>query len=213
MNKKNDILNELCGKKIVAVLRSSNEEEAVKVAESCIKGGVDLIEITFSVPKADDVIKKIKTKLGDKCRIGAGTVLDVSTARIAIVAGAEFIVSPTFDIEVAKLCNSYFVPYIPGCMTVNEIFEATKYGVELIKLFPACQFTPNYIKNINAPLPNVKVMVTGGIDINNISEWLSAGATAIGIGGNLTTVKNGNYDFIAEVAKQYTEKIKGSISK
>lgn len=106
------------------------------------------------------------------------------------------------------MCNRYGIPYIPGCMTVNEIAKALQYGVDIVKLFPASEFKPGFIKAVNAPLPQVNVMVTGGVNMDNAEEWIKAGAVAVGVGGNLTTVKDENYDAITEVAKKYLEKVK-----
>lgn len=209
MIKKHETIREIMDKGVIAVLRSETEEKAIKVANACLKGGVNIIEITFSVPHADKVISTLKDKLkGIDVVIGAGTVVDAITARIAILAGAEFIVAPTFDKDVAIICNTYGIPYVPGCMTVNEMKEAIKYGVDIIKLFPADQFSSRYIKNIKAPLPQVNVMVTGGINVENTQEWIRNGAVAVGVGGNLTTVKNDDYGSIEKVAAEYIEQVK-----
>lgn len=209
MIKKYETIRKIIDTGVVAVLRSETEEKAEKVANACLNGGVDIIEITFSVPSADRVIAHLRKRFnGKNVIIGAGTVLDAVTARIAILAGAEFIVGPTFDKEVAFMCNTYGVPYIPGCMTVNEMAEAIKYGVDIIKLFPVDQFTPGYIKNIKAPLPQINVMVTGGVNLENSAQWIKNGAVAIGVGGNLTKVKNDNYEDIEKVATQYIEQVK-----
>lgn len=208
MIKKFRTINKIINNGIVAVMRSKSEEEAEKVTDACIKGGIDIVEITFSVPDADKVIKNLKYKFGNSVIIGAGTVLDIVSARLAILAGAEFIVAPTFDKEIAKLCNTYDIPYIPGCMTINEMIEAKKYGIDIIKLFPGDQFGIGYINSIKAPLPQMNIMVTGGINLENIEKWIKGGVIAVGIGGNLTNVREENYDEIMKTAKEYTEKIK-----
>lgn len=207
MIKKIKILKEMIDNGIVAVLRASNQNEAESVTKECINGGVKLIEITFSTPEADIVIKNLKKKFQDSIIIGAGTVLDEVTARIAILAGAEFIVAPNFNKEVALICNMYGIPYIPGCMTVNEIVESMKYGVDIVKLFPANQFGFEYIKSLKAPLPQVNFMVTGGINLENVNKWIESGAAIVGIGGNLTSVKNNDYSNISELAKKYIREI------
>lgn len=208
MLKKYKVLEEIQKLGIIAVLRSKNENQAIKVVDACVEGGINVIEITFSVPGADNVIKTINTgKNKEKIILGAGTVLDAPTARLAILAGAEFIVAPTFDKEVAFLCNQYGVPYIPGCMTVNEINIAMRYGVDVVKLFPASEYKPGFIKAIKAPLPQSNIIVTGGVNIDNTKDWIAAGAMAVGIGGNLTTVKDENYQEITEVAKGYCEEV------
>ena len=117
--------------------------------------------------------------------IGAGTVLDATTARLAIVAGAEYIVSPSFDEETAKICNLYQVPYLPGCMTITEMKEALKSGADIIKLFPGSVYGPSVISAFKAPLPQLNIMPTGGVSLENMAEWFAAGVTAVGVGGNL----------------------------
>lgn len=206
---KYEILKKIIENGVVAIVRSKTIKEAKEVSEACFNGGINTIEITFSVPGADEVIKTLKSDSYLKdIIVGAGTVLDVTTARIAILAGADFIVGPTFDKEIAFLCNMYKIPYIPGCMTVNEIFEATKYGVDIIKLFPSDQFNPSYIKSIKAPLPQVNFMVTGGINIENVEPWIKNGAQAVGVGGNLTNIKDGNTEAITNLAQKYIEEVK-----
>lgn len=207
MKRKYEVLKTMEDLGVIAVLRSESEEQALKVVEACFKGGVRLIEITFSVPGADGAIKKAKAAFPDGI-IGAGTVLDTTACRLAILAGAEFIVGPTFDEEVAMMCNQYGIAYIPGCMTVNEMAKALKYGVDVVKLFPASEYKTGFIKAVKTPLPQLSVMVTGGVNMDNAEEWIRAGAIAVGIGGNLTTVKDGNFAAITEVATQYIEKVR-----
>lgn len=211
MNNKVTVLQEMSSSKLIAVLRSDSVEKAEKTAEACVKGGIRLIEITFSVPNADDVIKNlVAAHQGQNVIVGAGTVLDVQTARAAIIAGARFVVAPNFDKDTAVLCNRYSVPYIPGCMTVNEILHAVECGCDIIKMFPASQFGYEFIRAVNAPLPDVRFLVTGGIGVSNLSEWIKAGAVCAGIGGNLTTVKDGNYDQVTKLAQQYCQIISES---
>lgn len=209
MIKKYETIKNIIDTGVIAVLRSETEIKAEKVANACLNGGVDIIEITFSVPNADKVIAHLRKEFsGKKFVIGAGTVLDAITARVAILAGAQFIVGPTFDKDVAFMCNTYGIPYIPGCMTVNEMAEAIKYGVDIIKLFPVNQFSPRYIKDIKAPLPQINIMVTGGVNLENSAQWIKSGAVAIGVGGNLTKVVDENYKDIEEVAAKYVEQVK-----
>ena len=216
MTSRSSIINAMkeCG--VIAVLRSKNQEEATSVARSCLKGGIKLIEITFSTPGADQVIASLsRSEEFSNAVIGAGTVLDAPTARLAIIAGAKFIVAPTFDKEVAKICNLYAVPYVPGVMTINETLEALKYGLEVVKLFPGSEFKPGFIKALHGPIPQVDVMATGGVNVQNTAEWISAGAIAVGVGGNLTTVKEGQlvdkqgvFEDIVSTAMSYVEAVK-----
>ena len=140
--------------------------------------------------------------------IGAGTVLDATTARLAIMAGAAFIVSPCFDIETAKICNLYQIPYLPGCMTINEMKEALKAGADIVKLFPGSAFGPKIVGAFKAPLPQLNIMPTGGVSLENMADWFKAGVVAVGVGGNLLApLKNEDYPAITKVAGQYMAKL------
>lgn len=197
-----------CG--VVAVVRADSKEEAVNISDACIKGGVYGIEITFTVQGADEVIKELTAKYENdgKVVIGAGTVLDATTARIAILAGAQFIVSPGFDEETAKLCNLYQIPYMPGCMTITEMKRALEYGVDIIKLFPGSALGPDFVKAVKAPLPQVNIMPTGGVSLDNVDRWINNGCVAVGVGGNLVApAKTGDFDKITEYASEYVKKV------
>ncbi|WBW50209.1 bifunctional 2-keto-4-hydroxyglutarate aldolase/2-keto-3-deoxy-6-phosphogluconate aldolase [Peptoniphilus equinus] len=189
---------------IVAVVRGNSAEEALEYAEGCIDGGIDIIEITFTIPNAIEVLKTLQSSL-QGATIGAGTVLDAVTARLAIMAGAQFIVSPAFDEDVAKLCNRYQVPYMPGCLSVNEILKALEYGVDVIKVFPGSAVGPDYIKAVHGPLPHVNLMPTGGVSLENIDEWFRRGVFAVGVGSNLVS---GSKEDIAGKAEAYLEAIR-----
>jgi 2-dehydro-3-deoxyphosphogluconate aldolase / (4S)-4-hydroxy-2-oxoglutarate aldolase len=200
-----------CG--VVAVVRADSKEEAVKISEACVEGGIKGIEVTFTVQGADEVIRELASfyKGNSDVVIGAGTVLDATTARIAILAGAEFVVSPAFDAETAKLCNLYQVPYMPGCMTITEIKQALEAGVDIVKLFPGNAFGPDFVKSLKAPLPQVNIMPTGGVDLNNVEQWIKNGCVAVGVGGNLIApAKTGEYNKITEYAKQYVAKVQAA---
>jgi 2-dehydro-3-deoxyphosphogluconate aldolase / (4S)-4-hydroxy-2-oxoglutarate aldolase len=200
-----------CG--VVAVVRADTKEEAVTISEACVRGGIKGIEVTFTVKEADEVIKELASiyKERNDVVIGAGTVLDSTTARIAILAGAQFVVSPSFDEETAKLCNLYQVPYMPGCMTITEMKRALESGVDIVKLFPGNNFGPDFIKGVKAPLPQVNIMPTGGVSLENVDQWIKNGCVAVGVGGNLLApAKTGDYDLITEYAKQYVEKVKAA---
>ena len=193
---------------VVAVVREDSQKRAIEAARAVIKGGIKGIEVTFSVPQADQVIAQLKEEYQNDSIvvIGAGTVLDAVTARLAILAGAEFIVSPCFDQATAEMCNSYQVPYMPGCMTITEMQQAMKSGADIVKLFPANNFTPQMIKAAKAPLPHVNIMPTGGVNLENIAAWKQAGAIVVGVGGNLFKgVKDENYELVSQTAKQYIE--------
>lgn len=197
-----------CG--LVAVVRADNAEQAIKIADACIAGGVAGIEITFTVPGAVDVIKALADRYkSGEIIIGAGTVLDPETARAAILAGAQYIVSPSFNAETIKLCNRYQIPVMPGCMTLREIVEAMESGADIIKIFPGEAFGPSFVKAVKGPLPQTPVMPTGGVGLENVAEWIKAGCVAVGVGGKLTGgAKTGDYQSITDIAKQFIEKIR-----
>lgn len=209
--KKLEVLTKISECGVVAVVRADTTEEAVRISEACVKGGILGIEVTFTIDNAEAVIKELASFYANNAKValGAGTVLDAATARIAILAGAQFIVSPCFDAETAKLCNLYQVPYMPGCMTITEMKQALEHGADIIKLFPGNAFGPEFIKAVKAPLPQVNMMPTGGVSLDNIGQWIQNGCVAVGVGGNLVApAKTGNYEKITEIASQYVEKVK-----
>ena len=210
--KKYDLLNKVVESGVVAVVRASSADDAIKISEACIAGGINAIEVTFTVDYAHDVIKGLKQKF-NKCElvIGAGTVLDSETARVAILNGADFIVSPGFDLESAKLCNRYQVPYLPGCVTITEIVRAMEAGCDVVKLFPGSLAGPSYVKAVKGPLPHANIMPTGGVSLSNVAEWIKAGVVAVGVGGELTApAKKGEYDKVTENAKAFVEAVKAA---
>ncbi|MGT2785160.1 bifunctional 2-keto-4-hydroxyglutarate aldolase/2-keto-3-deoxy-6-phosphogluconate aldolase [Streptococcus merionis] len=191
---------------IIAVLRAENEILATKMVHAIVKGGMKAIELTFSTPNVDQVVRQLKAE-DESLLLGVGTVLDAVSARIAIFAGADFIVSPSFDIETAQLCNLYRIPYLPGCVSMTEITTALRYGVDIIKLFPGSLVGPDYIKAVKAPLPQVNIMPTGGVNFGNIDQWFAAGAVAVGIGGALSTVEGDDFASLTQLAQQYTNRL------
>lgn len=195
---------------VVAVVRGDSAEESYKTAVASIKGGVTNIELAFTAPHADQTIQKLSEEYADDPTvvIGAGTVLDVSTARMAIVAGAQFIVSPAFDKEVAKLSNLYQIPYLPGCATPTEIQKAMSYGADIIKVFPANIVGLDFFGSItNGPYPQANLMPSGGVNLDNMADWFDRGAVMVSAGGNLTRpAKTGDFDQVTAIAKQYHEK-------
>jgi len=202
-------INRIKENRVVGVIRGSSYEEALEICHACIEGGLTSIEVTFTTPDAEKVINDLSSIYGDKALIGAGTVLDLETTKLAISNGSKYIVSPGFDEESAKFCLESNIPYFPGCMTITEMMNAKKYGVEVIKLFPGSVFGPSFIKAVKGPLPEIEIMPTGGVNLDNIHEWFSAGVVAVGIGGALTSpAKTGDYKKITEVAKEYMKKAK-----
>lgn len=207
--KKSQILARLEAAGVVAVVRENNTASALEATKAVVAGGIHGLEVTFSVPNADQVIAKLKEiyQADQAVVVGAGTVLDAVTARLAIMAGAEFVVSPSFDQATAELCNLYQVPYLPGCMTITEMQRAMISGAEVVKLFPANNFDPQFIKSVQAPLHQINLMPTGGINLANLLAWKQAGALMVGVGGNLFKgVADQDYEKVTETAREYMAK-------
>lgn len=202
-----------CG--LVAVVRAESSEQAVKIAEACAAAGVAGIEITFTVPGAAEVIRDCAKNFNNgEIIVGAGTVMDAETARTAILAGAQYVVSPYFNADTVSLCNRYRVPVMPGAMTIKEVVEAMQSGADIVKVFPGELFGPAFIKAVRGPIPYAKMMPTGGVSLDNVDEWIKAGAVAVGVGGNLTAgAKKGDYASITRIAAEFIAKIKDARAK
>ncbi|MCJ7842155.1 bifunctional 4-hydroxy-2-oxoglutarate aldolase/2-dehydro-3-deoxy-phosphogluconate aldolase [Lederbergia sp. NSJ-179] len=205
------ILNRLEQAGVIAVVRGETKEEALKASHAIVKGGMKGIELTFTVPQADEAIGELVEmyKNQPEVVIGAGTVLDAITARLAIMAGAQYIVSPSFDPDTAEICNLYQIPYLPGCMTITEMKTALKSGVDIIKLFPGSAYGPSIVGALKAPMPQLNIMPTGGVSLENMEDWFNAGVVTVGVGGNLLApAKTGDFDKVTEMAQQYMEKFR-----
>ncbi len=195
-----------CG--IVAVVRSNDSSQLVEVCKALVDGGVDVAEITFTVPGALEVLAAVKKKLGDKLLLGAGTVLDTETARAAILAGAEYLVSPTLNLDVIRLAKRYGKMIMPGVYTPTEALTAWEAGADILKVFPAEIVGPAFFKAMKGPLPQLRLMPTGGVDLNTASSFLEAGAVCLGIGSQLIepkAVAAGDFGRIASLARQYRQ--------
>jgi len=193
-----------CG--IVAVVRASQNDHLVEAAQALADGGVTVVEITMSVPNALDVLRQVRQALGDRVLLGAGTVLDAETARAVLLAGAEFIVAPTLNLDVIRLCRRYDKLVIPGAFTPTEILTAWEAGADIVKVFPAEVLGPAFFKALRGPLPQIRLMPTGGVDLTTAADFLKAGACCLGIGGQLVEPKaiaERNFDRIRELARQY----------
>lgn len=212
MSKKLETLKKITDVGVVAVVRAESAEQAIKIAEACREGGIPAIEITFTVPYADEVIRELsKAYKGGEMIVGAGTVLDAETARIAILAGAQYIVSPCLDEETIKLCNRYQIPVMPGCVTIKEMVTAMELGADVIKVFPGEMVGPGYIKAVKGPLPQAPLMPTGGVSLDNAAEWIKNGCVAVGVGGSLTAgAKTGDYAAVTETAKKFVGAVKSA---
>ena len=183
-----DVIKKIQEIGVVAVVRGNSPEEAMMMSEACIKGGVTVIELAFTTPRAHEVIEALSKKYADNpdVLIGAGTVLDAITARVAILDGAQFIVSPALDVETIKLCNRYRVAVMPGTTTLNGVITALEYGADVVKIFPGEILGMKAIKAIHGPLPQAPLMPTGGVNVENAGDWIKAGCVAVGAGGALT---------------------------
>lgn len=209
---KQKVITKICETGIVAVVRADSEDQAKRIADACLEGGISAIEMTFTVPKAHKIIEALcdEYKNGEMI-VGAGTVLDAETARIAILSGAQYVVSPYLDVNTIKCCNRYAIPCMPGVMTVKEMIEAMECGADIIKLFPGDAFGPKMVKALHGPVPQAKIMPTGGVSLDNVEQWFKNGVVAVGAGGCLTAgAKTGDYKLITETAKQFVEKIKAA---
>jgi 2-dehydro-3-deoxyphosphogluconate aldolase/(4S)-4-hydroxy-2-oxoglutarate aldolase len=203
------VLGKVIESGLVAIVRTNSSDQAARIAEACARGGAAAIEITFTVPGATAVIEALaKQYASGEILIGAGTVLDPETARIAILAGAQYIVSPSVSPETARLCNRYQIPYMPGASTMREIVDAMECGADIVKLFPGETLGPAFVKAVKGPLPQASLMPTGGVAVDNVAEWIKAGAVAVGVGGSLTAgAQSGNFQQITDTAKQFIERI------
>lgn len=193
---------------IVAVIRAESPDKLVDVAEALLAGGVEVMEVTFTVPRAVQVLEKVAAKLGDRILLGAGTVLDPETARAAILAGAEFIVSPTVNAQVIEVCRRYSKLAMPGALTPTEVITAWQAGADIVKIFPSELTGPRYLKLLSAPLPQVRMMPTGGVNVDTAGDYLKAGACALGVGGALVDPKlvaAGDLKKIESLARQFVE--------
>ena len=204
-----EVLGKITESGLVAVIRAENGEQAALIAEACAAGGVAALEITYTVPGATKVIEHVAKEFGGKILVGAGTVLDPETARIAILAGAQFVVSPALNAETARLCNRYQVPYMPGAGTIGEVVAAMESGADIVKVFPGEILGPAFVKAVKGPLPQASLMPTGGVTLENAGEWIRAGAVAVGVGGTLTAAaKHGDFTAITKVARHFVEAIR-----
>src|SRR5881398_976457 len=193
-----------CG--LVAVVRSPDSRQLVEVVRALADGGVTVAEITMTVPNALDVLRDVRRELGDRVLLGAGTVLDPETARAVLLAGAEYLVAPTVNVDVIRLCRRYDKLVMPGAFTPTEIVAAWEAGADIVKVFPAEVVGPAYFKALRGPLPQIRLMPTGGVDLTTAAAFLKAGACCLGIGSQLVepaAVAARNFDRLRDLARQY----------
>ncbi len=196
---------------VIAIMRAQSSKQLIAAADAIKKGGVKVIEVTMTTPGALGVIAEAKERYGSEVIFGAGTVLDSETARAAILAGADFIVSPTLNLELIELCNRYSIPCAPGCYSPTEILTGWEAGADLIKLFPASVGGPDLIKAILAPLPQVQIIPVGGVNLDTAADFIRKGAVALGVGSSLINQKllnTGDNDELMRRAIAYIEQVK-----
>lgn len=205
---KQSSLQQVLSAKLVAVVRAPDPTGLVDVLSALAQGGVTVAEVTMTVPQAIDVLRHAKRALPSNILVGAGTVLDPETARAAMLAGAEFIVSPTLNLDVIRLCNRYDKMVLPGAFTPTEILAAWEAGADIVKVFPAEIVGPAFFKAMQGPLPQVRLMPTGGVDLKTGPEFLKAGACCLGVGSQLVepqSIQDKNYHRLTMLAKEYSE--------
>ncbi|GJQ62377.1 MAG: 2-dehydro-3-deoxy-phosphogluconate aldolase [Melioribacteraceae bacterium] len=205
MSKREQILQEVLDKKAVAVVRLNSSKNYKGMAEALIEGGISLLEITLTTPDALEIIANLKKEFGDKITVGVGSVLGSDDAKKSIEAGAEFVVSPVFLAEIIKESHNHDVPAMVGAFTPTEILAAHRAGADIVKVFPADTLGQAFFKGVLAPMPFLKLMPTGGVNLNNGGEWIRAGACAVGVGSALidkTAIENGEFGLIKDNARR-----------
>lgn len=204
-----DTLNTIKENKIIAIIRNAKPDDILPIVKSLYKSGIRAIEITMNSPKALESIELVATEMKDKVVVGAGTVLDAESARLAILSGATFILSPTLNKETIQMTKKYGAVSIPGALSPTEILDAYEYGGDIIKVFPTTSMGPEYIKDLQGPLPQIPLLPTGGIDLNNIEQFMKAGAVGVGLGSSLVNTKleanEEYYKNLEETAKQFSD--------
>jgi 2-dehydro-3-deoxyphosphogluconate aldolase/(4S)-4-hydroxy-2-oxoglutarate aldolase len=210
MRTKHDILNQLTDPGIIAVVRAKRAAQALPIAEALLAGGVIAVEITTTTPDALGVIRELSSKLGERALIGVGTVLEEMTCRAALAAGAQFVVSPICRIELAHIANAAHKPVMLGAYTPTEAQLAHELGADFVKIFPADGLGPNYIKALRAPLPHLRIVPTGGVDLNTIGDYLRAGCPAVGAGSSLITNEILEQDDWPQLTRRAAEFVKAA---
>ncbi len=198
---------------LVAIIRAPNGDQLVEVAEALLEGGIDVIEVTFTVPGVLDIISRVRDALGDRILLGAGTVLDTESARAALLAGAEFLVTPTVNTGVIELCNRYDKVIMPGGFTPTEVLTAWEAGADIVKVFPADIGGPKHLKALKGPFPQIRLLPTGGVNLDTLPSFVDAGACAVGLGTALVekeALANRDMNRIRDLAKQYVSKMKSA---
>lgn len=195
---------------VIAIVRLADYSAAVDMARALLQGGISVIEFTYTNPQAGRAIEAVKGALGDSVCTGAGTVLDAETARGAILLGADFVVTPTVRVETIQICRRYNVPAVIGALTPTEILTAWEHGATFVKVFPASSVGPRYLKDVAGPLPQIPLIPTGGVSIDNAGDFIAAGAKAVAVGGNLVdqvTVEHGRWEELVSRAERFVDAV------
>jgi 2-dehydro-3-deoxyphosphogluconate aldolase/(4S)-4-hydroxy-2-oxoglutarate aldolase len=206
-------LNRVLQTGIVAILRVPTSDQLASVARALFEGGIDVIEVTFTVPNALEILASVKKELGNRVLLGMGTVLDPESARAALLAGAEFIVSPSLNLDVIRLCHRYDKVVMPGAFTPTEILAAWEAGADVVKVFPSDAVGPSYLKALRGPFPQIRLMPTGGVNLETLPAFVKAGACALGVGGSLIdpqAIRDGNFSRLRDLAGQYVQALKSA---
>ena len=197
---------------LVPIVRAPSPEDGFRAAEAIIAGGIGIAEITMTVPNAIHVVERLADRYGDKVLLGAGTILDTETCRAALLAGAQFIVTPALDTRVIEMARRYSKPCIPGALTPTEVLTAWQAGADWVKIFPCGPVGgPSYIKALKGPFPQIEFVPTGGVNLETTPEFIKAGAIAVAVGGelvNLKALKEGRFEVITETARKFLEAVR-----
>lgn len=197
-------LNAILRTPLIGIIRADHAATALSLADACIAGGVTNLEVSLTTPGGLEVIRELAQRHGDTAVIGAGTVLDDATARLAILAGARFLLAPNFDPAVVQTCNRYQVVSMPGVSSASEVVRAMEAGADIVKIFPGDAFGPAYLKALLAPLPQAPLMPSGGVTLDNMAAWFACGAVAVSVGGSLTAAGlSGDYGKVTEHARSF----------
>ncbi len=212
MMNKQDVLRRIKEIGVVPVVRASSAEEAMQVIEAIKAGGIHVLEITMTVPRAVRVIEEIANAYGDEVIVGAGTVLDAETARAVILAGAQFVVSPALNLDTIACCRRYSVAVMPGALTPTEVVQAWSAGADFVKVFPCgAMGGASYIKSLKAPLPQIELIPTGGVSLTTAASFIEAGAVALGVGADLVdtkAIRAGQPEKVTEAARAYIDAVR-----
>ena len=207
------VLAEIEATGVVAVIRADSGKQLVDTCRALVAGGVTACEITMTTPNAIEAIAQVAAAIGDEALIGVGTVLDAETARAAILAGAQFVVSPALDPATIAMAHRYDRPVMPGALTPTEIVTAWSAGADIVKVFPANHFGPTYFRDLKGPLPHIRLTPTGGVDLDTAASWIKAGAVCLGVGSALVKkefIKAADWASLTDLARRYVEIVKAA---